>query len=112
MRLIDIDTLKAVPVARMEGRLSGEKAKSCRFCLNARVDDELTDYNDFSSFSVGYSANKYRTMISAGDGRPVRIETEKWDGDHWSLVMRYYPKYCPECGRKLDEYEEAKPHDD
>ena len=101
MRLLDIDTLKAVPFA-----------KPCGFCVNARVDDDLTDNNDFSSLSVGFSANKYRTMISAGDGKPVRIETEKWDGDHWSIIMRYYPKYCPECGRKLDEYEEARTNGD
>ena len=77
----------------------------CRFCLNARVDDELTDDNDFSSFSVGSSANNYRIMISFGGGKPGRLEVDQWAGNHWFTVARYYPKYCPECGRKLDDYD-------
>lgn len=96
MRLLDIDTLKAVP-----------SVKPCGFCVNARVDDDLTDDNDFSSMAVGSSAIGYRILISSGFGKPVRIEFDQWNRDNWSTVGRYYPKYCPECGRKLDEYEEA-----
>jgi hypothetical protein len=45
-------------------------------------------------------------MISSGYGEPVRMEIDHWY-EHlreWRTVGKYYPKYCPECGRKLDEY--------
>lgn len=91
----------------------------CKYCFNARVyrptDEELmdpfatelTDENDSSSCGVGNSVKDIRFMISSGYGEPLRIEIDKWsDSLHqWSTVGKYYPKYCPECGRRLDEYE-------
>ena len=93
----------------------------CKYCFNARVykptDEELmdpfatelTDDNDFSSCSVGESSMGTRFMISSGNGEPVRLEIDKFFEDYqeWYTVGKYYPKYCPECGRRLDEYDKV-----
>lgn len=95
------------------------KPPYCKYCFNARVykptDEELmdpfatdlTDENDSSSCSVGTSYNNTRLMITSGHGEPVRIEIDKFFEDYqeWHTVGKYYPKYCPECGRRLDEYD-------
>ena len=96
--------------------------KYCKYCFNARIYEptdeelldpfstELTDENDFSSCSVGTCVKELRFMISSGHGVPVRIEIDRWNDNvkEWCTTGLYYPKYCPECGRKLDEYEKAK----
>ena len=97
-----------------------EPVKYCKFCFNARIykptDEEcmdpfttkLTDENDFSSCSVGHCYDKHkRFMIDSGAGHPVKIVFEEWSEKmpEWHIVGVYYPKYCPECGRRLDEYE-------
>ena len=90
----------------------------CKYCFNARVyeptEEELldpfssilTDENDFSSRSIGYCDKENRIMVSTGNGEPVRIEVERWipQRSEWGIVGKYYPKFCPECGRKLNEY--------
>ena len=99
-----------------------EPVKYCKYCFNARIykptekelmdpfATELTDENDSSSCCVGTSHNNTRLMISSGYGEPVRIEIDKFFEDYqeWHTVGKYYPKYCPECGRRLDEYEVSK----
>ena len=101
------------------------KQPHCKYCFNARVykptdeklmdpfSTELTDENDSSSCSVGTSYNNTRLMITSGHGEPVRIEIDKFFEDYqeWHTVGRYYPKYCPECGRRLDEYENHNNND-
>lgn len=90
----------------------------CPFCFNAYVyakmpkteedyfDNELDDSNDFSSSGIGHSVDGYSIMFNSGAGRACNVEFRKWhEGYGWAPVGYYYPKYCPECGRKLDEYE-------
>lgn len=76
--------------------------------FNARVDPdgELADNNDYSSMSIGDFFDGYRAMLSSGYGKPVRIEVEEWNKDvkRWVPLGRYYPKFCPNCGRPLTEY--------
>lgn len=84
--------------------------KYCSKCFNARIDpdNELTDYNDFSSSTIEYNKHdNFRMMLSSGAGKPLRIEAEKWSSSvqQWITVGQYYPKFCPECGRKITEYE-------
>lgn len=92
--------------------------KYCKFCFNARIykpteeelmnpfNIELTDENDSSSCGVGHCSKDTRFMITSGYGAPLRIEVDHWNDSakEWHTVGRYYPKYCPECGRLLDEY--------
>lgn len=96
------------------------KQTYCKYCFNARIykpteeemmdpsNTELTDDNDFSSCSVGHCFSRNRRfMINSGNGRPVNIEFEEWTEEmpEWHRVGIYYPKYCPECGRILNEYD-------
>ena len=97
-----------------------DKQPYCKYCFNARVykptDEELmdpfatelTDENDSSSCGVGHCFTRNRRfMINSGNGQPVNIEFEEWTEKmpEWHRVGIYYPKYCPECGRRLDEYD-------
>lgn len=92
----------------------------CKYCFNARVykpteeeltdpfATQLTDENDSSSCGVGHCFSRNRRfMINSGHGHPVNIVFEEWTENmpEWHRVGIYYPKHCPECGRKLDEYD-------
>ena len=91
----------------------------CPFCFNAYVyakmpkteeeeyfDTGLDDTNDGSSSTIGHSAPDYQMYLNTGMGKATEIETCVWGPDNrWHPIAVYYPKYCPECGRKLDEYE-------
>ena len=81
--------------------------KGCCFCDNACINSKLTDENDYSSTCIGKCVKGYRFMLSSGYGKPVRIELEYFNDNfqRWLTYGYYFPKYCPECGRKLDEYE-------
>lgn len=84
----------------------GFNEKFCNMCSNALVVDDLTHDNDFSSISVGDVDNGYRMSINSGNRRPVCIDVEKWDEQTKQniVIARYYPKFCPNCGRLLFEY--------
>ena len=101
------------------------KPRYCKFCFNARIykptdeermdpySTELTDENDFSSCSVGHCYDKHRRfMISSGNGMLVKLEFEMFDNSNrgWYPLGVYYPKFCPECGRKLSEHDVSKIH--
>lgn len=93
----------------------------CHVCFNARVcppsddpyEDVLTDENDLSYIGVGDSGRTIkgrRIMIGSGGGKPLRIQFDEWieSVKEWHTTAEYYPKFCPECGRRLDEYEELE----
>ena len=83
----------------------------CRFCCNARVCDELTDDNDYAALSIpGIFPKGTRMMLVSGWRRPIRIEAEQWSEEHkqWETYSVYFPKFCPECGRELLEYDRNK----
>lgn len=46
-----------------------DELKPCCMCDNARLNDELTEDNDFFS-TVLNSTEKYRIMYSSGYGKP------------------------------------------
>lgn len=95
---------------------------SCSFCYNAHVwakepraeedyfDEGLHDNNDMSAATVGSITDGFQIFLNSGGGEAVNIELCQWK-EHgyrgqpgWSTIGIYYPKFCPECGRKLDEY--------
>lgn len=87
----------------------------CNFCFNAHVYEKISkegdyehfldDTNDFSSIGIGNSDKHIKLYLNSGYGEAVNIETCEWGKDErWHTVAKYYPKYCPECGRKLDEF--------
>jgi len=89
---------------------------SCHFCYNAQVwakepkteedyfTNGLDDTNDFSSSTVGFSDDRHQIYINAGNGKAVNIEFCVWLDGRWHTIGEYFPKFCPECGRNLDEY--------
>ena len=86
----------------------------CRFCDNHRVnqDIEVSEELDFYYMAIGKFEKGHRAMIGKEPYRPLCIEFDFWRDDlktpQWQLVGYYYPKYCPECGRKIDEYDRSK----
>lgn len=99
----------------------------CEMCLNARVwvptsdlngnglpdtddDDILTDETDFSSVPVGSCIPGYGLRVDSGYGRSVRIEATEWDPKSQKnvTVSCYMPKFCPNCGRPLVEYDRLR----
>ena len=111
------DIIKHYPEDKKDGTV--ERPEYCKYCFNARIyeptDEEimspyaihLTDDNDSSSHSIGVYEKEKRFIISSGNGEPVRIEFEYWEPQwkQWLPIGKYYPKYCPECGRRLNEYD-------
>ena len=94
---------------------------SCHFCYNAHVwakepkteedyfDEGLNDSNDFGSSTIGVSCSlpngsPHQIYINSGAGKATNIEVCEWYNGRWHTVGVYYPKFCPECGRPLDEY--------
>lgn len=113
--VISIDSIPDVEVVQ-------ERPPYCKFCFNARVyeptmeeqldpqNTPLTDNNDSSSHVVGENMRPYRSvMINSGNGKPLNIEFLEWSPyrERWETVGLYHPKYCPECGRRLNEYDEV-----
>ncbi len=93
----------------------------CNFCFNAYVyaelskpeedyfDEGLDDTNDGGSSTIGISDEDFRLFINSGMGEAINIEVCQWGiNKRWNTIAKYYPKYCPECGRKLSEYEIAE----
>jgi hypothetical protein len=94
---------------------------SCHFCYNAHVwasepkseedyyEPGLDDSNDFGASTVGVTwslPNSYlhQMYLNSGGGKANHLEVCEWYNGRWHTVGVYYPKFCPECGRKLDEY--------
>lgn len=80
--------------------------KPCYMCDNARTNEELTADNDYHAKSIGDMPRYKRLMLVSGYNKPLRIEYEEYNDQygHWSTVGIYYPKHCPNCGRKIVEY--------
>lgn len=103
---IKLSDLKNAPTIDAENFKKMTELKPCEMCLNARVDDELTDDNDFSSISIGKSTVGVRLSLNAEYGKPLRLEVTKWNEktQRNELIATYYPKFCPNCGRPIIEY--------
>lgn len=79
-----------------------EKIVPCSFCCNAFVDEDLCHDNDLSYKCIGDSAAGYQAYIRSGDRRGVVILFQA-RAKTWHSVGVYVPKFCPECGRRLEE---------
>lgn len=82
------------------------KTRPCVMCVNARNDSRLTERNDFSSFMIGSSKKGSCITFSSGGGKSPVIEFRMWDDVLcvFNIIGTYNPKFCPNCGRKIDEY--------
>jgi hypothetical protein len=62
--------------------------------------------------SVGIADKGYRVMFVKDPYKPLLIEFGHWNDklnpSQWLAVAGYFPKFCPECGRKIDEYDRSK----
>lgn len=77
----------------------------CTYCDNARINDELEENNDMSIITLGYNLKESaRLCFISGNNKPPRITLEIFKNDRWSIIIIYYPSYCPICGRKIIEY--------
>lgn len=87
---------------------------SCKFCANNRTNPEweLEEDQVFYAMSVGKSENSTRIMFVKNPNEPLMLEVSRWNDkinpQQWQPVGYYYPKFCPECGRKIDEYDRSK----
>lgn len=82
------------------------RREPCRMCNSALVSDYETPETDFQSIGIGFSEPFSRLCIDSGAGKPVRIEFWQWSEKTRcnEMVACYFPKYCPNCGRRLSEY--------
>lgn len=80
--------------------------KICSYCLNATVDSDLTSDNDLSYIPVGCCKEPYSIFMKTGNGGPTVILFEDRNIQTPSrLAARFYPRFCPFCGRELIENE-------
>jgi hypothetical protein len=87
---------------------------SCRFCANNRTNPEWELDEDQVSYAmtIGRAGKGHRIMLNKNPYRPLEIEFSQWNENlktpQWQTVGYYYPKFCPECGRKIDEYDRSR----
>lgn len=87
---------------------------SCRFCENNRTNPEweLDEEQVSYAMTIGRTENGIRMMLTKNPYEPLMITIDRWNEKlrppQWQLVGYYYPKFCPECGRKIDEYDRTK----
>ena len=87
---------------------------NCRFCANNRTNPEWELDEEQVSYAMtrGKFEKGFRIMLNKNPHRPLCIEFDHWRDDlktpQYQLVGYYYPKFCPECGRKIDEYDRSK----
>lgn len=73
----------------------------CEFCSCG-----LEKSDDYSvSRPIGSAQNGYVLYLNSAGGLPTYIDVLhfKYDRLPAQTITHYYPKYCPECGRKLTE---------
>jgi hypothetical protein len=87
---------------------------SCKFCANNRTNPEweLDEEQVFYAMTVGAFEKGHRIMFNKAPYKPLEITFDWWRDDwktpQYQQVGSYFPKYCPECGRKIDEYDRSK----
>ena len=86
----------------------------CRFCQNNRTNPEweLSEEQCSYAMTVGKFEKGHRIMLNKQPYQPLCIEFDFWRDDfklqQYQLVGYYYPKFYPECGRKINEYDRSK----
>lgn len=77
---------------------------ACHYCHNATIDKELTSKNDLSYVEIGNSEPDYHISYRTGDNQPTAILFRDYRINTVNkLAGIYIPKFCPECGRELNE---------
>lgn len=90
------------------------EVNTCRFCSNNRTNPEWNISEEQCSYAMyrGKSADGHRIMLVKNPNEPLMIETAVWNENlktpEWQMTGYYYPKFCPECGREINEYDRTK----
>ena len=78
----------------------------CKMCENAHTNPDLRDVDDMRYTCIGDFGDGHRAFFCTGGDVPTVITFEKTlGGSGCYLFGRYYPKFCPNCGRRLTENE-------
>jgi len=82
----------------------------CHMCNNALIDEDLSEDTDYSAFTLAINKDEnIRLMLCSGNRKPLRIEVETWRENYgWAKIDEYLPRYCPNCGREILEYNRNK----
>lgn len=57
---------------------------------------------NFAYFVVDDNGKGSRILVRSGGGMPLIISSETFSKNSWHVQSIYLPKFCPECGRKLE----------
>ena len=80
----------------------------CSYCHDHVTDPYLTEENDAASQTIGDSEQHLHLFFTTGGRRAPRIEvwqvfpSERFVTEN-RLVAHYFPKFCPECGRRINQ---------
>lgn len=83
-------------------------SQPCEMCDSALVNQEMDEDADLSYITIGKCLSDYRLVMAAGGRLPPRIEIDYRDGNRMQSAGVYYPKFCPNCGRRITEKEKGR----
>lgn len=78
--------------------------KSCYICDKVLVKPDLTEVDsDSLCVGIGICVPDYRMLISPWTSSGFCLEVHNFNStlDEWIPVGYCFPKYCPNCGRRL-----------
>lgn len=87
---------------------------SCRFCANNRTNPEWELEEEQAGYAMtrGKFEKRFCIMLNKNPYQPLCFEFDHWRDNfkipQYQLVGYYYPKFCTEHRRKIDEYDRSK----
>ena len=78
---------------------------ACAICENVLLNWTSSDDEDVCIHCFGEFDRDYRMFFRLVIGESLCMVVEKYNGDQWEEVGIDYPSYCPNCGRKIPQYD-------